>query len=435
MNLTLENLKSEFIRYLQQGAKPRESWRVGAEIEFFGFSADGKERLDNNQVQAVLRGLAQTESELIFEGAALVETRDPNGGRWTVEPGGQIEFSSDPRTNLSEIESDLETALARLQRVGSKLQFTFLALGFDPLRTIDEQKWFLKSRYKLMKPYLQTRGRRAWDMMTRTCSVQINLDYADEIDLIKKFVVGNRLAPAVAAIFANSPFADGELSNFKSTRVATWLETDANRCGVSPLALQKEFALTDFIEYALDVPMLFVRRGDDYASDFTGKSFREFLTKADVITIIEDWQIHLSTIFTEVRLKNYLEFRAADGGDLKHALAVAAVWKGLLYDSISLEKALTFAPRLTAQEFVDLQRQVAKNGLQATSGNVNVLNLAKEIVQTAFEGLTRSAPDETKFLDVVRDRVLNLEKSPADLLLETWDNSIQNLFKITKARA
>ncbi|MEP6925855.1 MAG: glutamate-cysteine ligase family protein [Pyrinomonadaceae bacterium] len=431
MTSQIKNIKTEFVEYLRQGAKPREDWRVGVEIELFGFDARTKQRLDNGQVQAVLRGLAKSESELIFESGALVETRSANGSKWTIEPGGQIEFSSAPQTSLHDIERDLQMAYADLRKVGAALNLKFLALGFDPLRTIDEQNWFMKPRYKLMKPYLATRGQRAWDMMTRTCSVQVNLDYENKTDLIKKFIIGNRLAPTVAAIFANSPFAGGEDTGCQSMRVATWLETDANRCGVSPLALRREFSLEDFIEYALDVPMLFAQRGNDYVQDFTGKPFRDFLGNKQFSPTIEDWQTHLTTIFTEVRLKNYLEFRAADGGNLEHALAIAALWKGLLYDAESLEKALLIAPQLTAQEFIKLQRDVLKNGLQTVCGAVKVLDLAKQIILLATEGLARQAPDEIRFLEVLRHRILIAEKSPADLLLESWNNSMDRVFELT----
>jgi glutamate--cysteine ligase len=243
-----EQLKLDFTEYLRSGAKPPEDWRIGLEIELFGFEAETKQRLNNSQVETVLRRLAQKfNSDLFFEEKLTVETTDANGGKFTVEPGGQIEFSSAPRRSLFEIENDLRTVFANLSDVSADLNVRFLALGFDPLRRIDEQNWFMKPRYKLMKPYLATRGRAARDMMTRTCSVQVNLDYSDECDLIKKFTVGNRLAPTVAAIFANSPFVDGTANGLKSNRVATWLETDADRCRVSPLASKDEFTLDDFV--------------------------------------------------------------------------------------------------------------------------------------------------------------------------------------------
>lgn len=425
-------MKNSFINYLKNGAKPVSEWRTGVEIELFGFDSETKKRLDNRQVEAVLRKLAEkSASEAIFEDDLIVETSAPEG-KFTVEPGGQIEFSGEPRKSLVEIERDLKTVFARLKEIGAELGFRFLALGFDPLRRIDEQNWFMKPRYRLMKPYMQTRGRKAWDMMTRTCSVQINLDYGDERDLIKKFTVGNRLAPTVAAIFANSPFVEGKPNGLKSNRVAMWLETDADRCRQSPLAEKDEFTLDDFVQYALEVPMLFVRKNGRYLENFTGRKFREFLENTEIEPTLQDFQDHLTTIFTEARLKNYIELRSADCGDLENALAVAALWKGLLYDAEALDRAFQIAPKMNAKEYCALQMEVAKDGLRAISGKIKILDLAKETIKIAAAGLHRYAPEETKYLDALRERVLIAEKSPADLLLENWDSSIEKVFALAE---
>lgn len=426
-----EQLKNDFAKYLRDGAKPREQRRVGVEIELFGFDAATKQRLDNEQVEAVFRALSENfSSELIVENNLIVETSAP-GGRFTIEPGGQIEFSTQPRQSLQEIETDLHAVFANLREASEKLNLQFLAVGFDPLRTMDEQNWFLKPRYKLMKPYLRTRGKRAWDMMTRTCSVQVNLDYSDEADLVKKFIVGNRLAPVAAAIFANSPFVDGKANDLKSNRQAAWLETDSDRCLVSPLAAQDGFSIDDFVRYALEVPTLFVHKNGEYLTDFTGKTFREFLLNREVEPDLQDFQNHLTAIFTEARLKNYLEMRSADCGNLEHTLAVAALWKGLFYDETALDAAFKIAPKLSAEEYYALQKAVAENGLRAIWKNVSVLDLAKETIRLAAEGLNRIAPEETKRLEILQRRVLLEEKSPADVLLENWNNSIEKVFELT----
>lgn len=421
-----EQLKQDFTEYLRSGAKPPEDWRIGVEIELFGFEAETKQRLNNSTVELVLSRLAEKfGSELFFEETLTVETTDANGGKFTVEPGGQIEFSSAVRGSLFEIENDLQKVFANLREISADLNVQFLSVGFDPLRRIDEQNWFMKPRYKLMKPYLATRGRAARDMMTRTCSVQVNLDYSDEGDLIKKFTVGNRLAPTVSAIFANSPFVDGMANGFQSNRVAAWLETDADRCRVSPLAEQDEFSLDDFVEYALEVPMLFVRKNGRYLENFTGKRFSEFLENTKIEPTLQDFQDHLTTIFTEARLKNYIELRSADCGDLEHALAVAALWKGLLYDEQALDEAFRIAPKMSAKEYYAQQKAAAHDGLPA------VLGLAKKVVRLAAEGLNRVAPGETKYLEILQRRVLVEEKSPADVLLEDWGNSMEKVFALT----
>ena len=376
--------------------------------------------------------IAGSEDCLEIEDDLVVVTSAGGGGNWTVEPGGQIEFSGAAEENLSLIERDLRTNLRELTMASERNKFQFLALGFDPLRRIDEQNWFLKPRYKLMKPYLGKRGKQAWDMMTRTCSVQVNLDYGDERDLIKKFVVGNRLAPVATAIFAHSPFVEGKANGLKSNRASAWLETDGDRCSISPLALRDEFSLDDFVNYALEVPMLFVRKNGGYLENFTGKRFAEFLSNTEIEPTLQDFQDHLTTIFTEARLKNYIELRSADCGNLEHALAVAALWKGLLYDEKALNEAFKIAPKMSAKEYYGLQKAVAKNGLRAILNNISVLNLAKETVRIASEGLNQIAPDETEYLEVLRRRVLIEEKSPADDLLAKWNGEIERVFEMTE---
>jgi glutamate--cysteine ligase len=413
------NLESKpaLVEYLRNGAKPRENRRVGVEVEVFGFDAETCQRLSNEQIKQVFSRLADSPDRLTLENGLIVECSTENGGKFTIEPGGQIEFSSVPRKNLAEIEADLQKNFTKLQTVGHESGFKFAALGFDPLCRLEEQNWSLKPRYQLMQPYLATRGRRAWDMMTRTCAVQINLDYADENDLVKKFQVANRLAPVSAAIFANSPFADGHLNGFKSNRVLTWLETDADRCGISPPALRDNFTFEDFVEYTLDVPMLFVRRGENWLDDFTGRRFRDFLQNDEITPFFTDWTEHLTTIFTEARLKNYLEIRSADGGNLAQALAVCTFWKGLLYDADALDEALKIAPKLSAAEFYTWQKCVAKNALAAACGEINTLQLARNLIKLAWTGLEKIAPEELKYLKTTRQRILFGEKSPADFWL------------------
>lgn len=393
---------SDFTNYFKNSAKRRDGWRIGVEVEVFGFDAKSLQRLHNSQIESVLARLAESEKNVSFEGNLLVETRTKDGGKFTVEPGGQVEFSSAPHENLTEIEADLRQNFLKLRAVGEEFGYKFVALGFDPFRTLDEQNWFMKPRYKVMKPYLETRGKRAWDMMTRTCAVQINLDYSDEADLAKKFIVANRFAPVVSAIFANSPFREGKITEFKSNRVLTWLETDDDRCGISPPALEDNFTFEKFAEYVLDVPMLFYRREGIYLQDFTGKTFREFNEKRNAD--LNDFADHLTGIFTEARLKNYLEIRCGDSGNLAHVLAFCALWKGLLYDAERLDEVFKIAPKLNAEEFRELQKCVAQNSLQADSGKV--LKAAQTLVKLAISGLEKTAPDEVKYLEILRASVV-----------------------------
>ena len=301
----------------------------------------------------------------------------------------------------------------------------FLAVGFDPLRRLEEQQWFPKARYDVMKPYLATRGTRAWDMMARTCSVQANLDYGTAEDLAKKFLLGNRLAPIVTAIFANSPFENGRPSGYKSTRAAAWLETDNARTGISPPAISNTFTPADFVSYALDVPMIFAQRDGIYLDAPTGMKFGDFLDGGcdGVQPIFGDWADHLTTLFTDARLKQHIELRSADCGNLAHTLAVQALWKGLMYDGETLDEALRLAPQLNQADALALREQVARDGLAASHAGTNVLELAREVVRLAADAMQCIAPDEVTYLDTLQQQVIEDGVSPADILLRNWHGS------------
>jgi len=415
-----------FVENLLRGEKPREEWMCGVEMELFGYDrARGMERIDAAQVQGVLAGFAPSSRDLVYEGGTVIEANDGQMNRLTVEPGGQVEFSGSPHRRLSEVERELRRYLSRLREVATAGRLAFVAAGFDPLRTIEEQRWFPKMRYEVMRPYLATRGRRAWDMMCRTCAAQTNLDYGSPEDLAKKFLIGNRLAPVVTAIFANSPFENGRPSGYKSTRAAAWLDTDPDRTGVAPPALGDDFAPEDYVAYALGVPMFFVQRGGRYIGSVAGLRFSEFLERghAGVTPVFGDWADHLTTVFTDARLKQHVELRGADSNSLDMTLALQALWKGLMYDDASLGEALRIAPRLGAADAVLLRERVAREGLAARHAGVNVLTLARETVRLAAEGLKRVAPEEVSYLDVLQERVVVEGLCPADILLRNWEGA------------
>jgi glutamate--cysteine ligase len=425
-----------FVENLLRGEKPRADWMCGTELELFGYDrARAFERIDAAQVQNVLAGFAPSSRDLVYEGGTVVEAGDGQMNRLTVEPGGQVEFSGAPQRRLADVERELRRYLARLAEVAEANRLAFLALGFDPLRTIDEQRWFPKLRYEVMRPYLASRGGRAWDMMCRTCTVQTNLDYGSRLDLCKKFLVGNRLAPVVTAVFANSPFEGGRPSGYKSTRAAAWLDTDADRSGLAPPALRDDFSPEDYVAYALGVPMIFVQRGGRYLGAVAGVRFREFLEggRAGITPVFGDWADHLTTIFTDARLKQHIELRSADTGGLEYSLALQALWKGLLYDDAALDEALRLAPKLKGPEAVLLRERVAREGLAAKCAGVDVLRLAREMVGLAVEGLKRVAPGEAAYLDVLVERVVGEGVCPADILLRnfegSWHGSLQRVFE------
>jgi glutamate--cysteine ligase len=415
-----------FVENLLRGEKPRGEWMCGVEFELFGYDrARSFERIDSAQVERVLAGFAPSSNDLVHEGGTLVEVNDGQMNRLTVEPGGQVEFSGSPKGSLLDVERELRRYLARLREIAESNRLAFLAVGFDPLRTIDEQRWFPKMRYEVMRPYLASRGRRAWDMMCRTCSVQTNLDYGGVEDLAKKFLVGNRLAPVVTAMFANSPFENGRPSGYKSTRAAAWLDTDPDRAGIAQPALRDDFAPADYVAYALDVPMIFLQRGGRYFGTVAGLRFSEFLEhgRAGLQPVFGDWADHLTTIFTDARLKQHIELRGADCNNLEMTLALQALWKGLLYDASSLDEALRLAPKLKDADALALRESVARDGLAAKQAGVNVLALGKDVVRLATMGLKTVAPDEVSYLDVLRQQVVEEGICPADILLNNWHNS------------
>jgi glutamate--cysteine ligase len=376
-------------------------------------------------VQQVLAGFAPSSNDMVYEAGTLIETGDGHKNRLTVEPGGQVEFSGAPQRRLADVERGLRHFLTRLAEIAEGHDLAFLAAGFDPLRGITEQRWFPKPRYGVMAPYLAGRGARAWDMMTRTCTVQANLDYGRPEDLRRKFLVGCRLAPVVTAIFANSPFESGRPSGWKSTRAAAWLDTDPDRTSLPPCALSDDFEPGAYVNYALDVPMIFAHRGGRYLGTVAGLRFRDFLAdgRDGLRPVFGDWADHLTTIFTDARLKQHIELRSADCNDLELALALQALWKGLLYDEAALAEALRLAPRLDAAGALTLRERAARDGLAAEHEGVRLLPLAREVVRLACDGLGRLAPDEVSYLDVLRQRVIVEGVAPADILLRNWEGS------------
>jgi glutamate--cysteine ligase len=415
-----------FVENLLRGEKARADWMCGVELELFGYDrARGLERIDAAQVQRVLAGFAPSSNDIVYEGGAVIEVNDGQMNRLTIEPGGQVEFSGSPKRALADVERELRRYLTRLREIAETGRLAFLAVGFDPLRTIEEQRWFPKMRYEVMRPYLASRGARAWDMMCRTCAVQTNLDYGTPDDLAKKFLVGNRLAPVVTAMFANSPFENGQPSGYKSTRAAAWLETDSDRAGLAPPALRDDFAPADYVAYALDVPMIFAQRGGRYFGAVAGVRFSEFLERGrdELQPVFGDWADHLTTIFTDARLKQHIELRGADCNNLEMTLALQALWKGLLYDDATLDEALRLAPRLTDADALALRERVARDGLAAEHAGVSVLSLARETVALAAEGLKKAAPDEAAYLDPLSALVIEDGICPADITLRNWEGS------------
>ncbi|MFL6216223.1 MAG: glutamate--cysteine ligase [Blastocatellia bacterium] len=438
---------TDFARFFAAKSKPSRAWAVGVELELFGFTRDTLERIGPEQIQAIINGFAdQTTSRVVEDGfvtEALLAVRGqgpgigeeqqpapgprppvPTLGRLTLEPGGQVEFSGVPHASLKEVERGLRQFASRLAEIAAAENVIFIALGFDPLRRIEEQRWVPKPRYRIMRPYLKRRGARAWDMMCRTAAIQANFDYSDIEDLARKFQLATRLAPLAAAMFANSPFENGKLSGYKSTRYRAWLDTDPDRTGPAPVALEDTFTVERFVDYLAAVPMLFVRRNGDYI-DLAGHSFDEYLAGCGcpMRPIFQDFTDHLTTIFTEARLKPHVEQRSMDCGSVEMAVAAMAFWKGLMYDRAALEQALRLAPRLTRDQYAELQLDVARRGLDASINNQPLASLAADVIALARAGLQRVAADEAHYLDALDHRVSRERLSNADILIRNFEGA------------
>jgi glutamate--cysteine ligase len=404
--------------YIRSNAKPIEQWRVGMEYELLGFERGSYRRIDRTRVQTVMQALIYRRGIATLEEKNIIAVRMPYGDV-TLEPGGQIEFSGFPQQKLADSERALRLFLADLREIDVERAIFFVALGFDPLRNLDEQSWIQKRRYDIMRPYLKRQGAHAWDMMTRTAAMQVSIDYCSDADLGRKYVLGNRLGPIVAAMYANSPYAGGALTGLKSTRYAVWLDTDADRTGAAPAAFDDTFDLDATVRAIMEVPTFFLER-DGELIDVAGQRLAEM---PDVRR--DDFRSLLSMVFTESRIREYVEMRSADGGAPELALALSAFWKGLTYDEAALDVALSIAPKLDRAGFRALQIAVARDALAARCEGVDVLAVARELVSVARQGLSTIAKDETHLLDPLAQNVIEDGVSPADILLRDCGSNVE----------
>jgi glutamate--cysteine ligase len=407
--------------YILEGNTPREDWRTGLELELIGYKQTHGgilERLAYDDIRKVLEAYG---GELIIEDGNAIGARG-NHGTISLEPGGQLEYSSLPYTTLDGAQCALINYLAWLRDLAHSLGFAFIGVGFDPIGTLESQHWVPKPRYSIMRPYLGARGARSWDMMTRTAAIQVNVDFENEQDLGEKFVLGNRLSPIVSAIFSNSPFKEGRLTGFKSERSLVWLEMDQDRSGIARPAIEPDFSIDRVIESVIQTPMFFVRRNGNYF-DVSGTRFSDHLN--DHRATINDFADHLTTIFTEARVKRWIELRGMDSRGTRGAVAAEALWKGLLYDKPSRHAALNIAPQLALNEFRQLQYEIARDALEAEFDGINVWRMAREIIELAQEGLNQIAPDETYLLDEMASLVIEERLTPADILIGNFEGSWQ----------
>jgi glutamate--cysteine ligase len=436
--------RAELVDYVAQGEKPASAWRIGTEHEKFGFRLDDLRAptWDGPQgIGVLLEGMTRFGWERVLENGNLIALLRDNASV-TLEPAGQLELSGAPLETIHETCAEVTQHLREVKTVADEIGVGFLGMGFQPKWRRDEMPWMPKGRYKIMREYMPKVGQLGLDMMKRTCTVQVNLDYATEADMIKKFRVGLALQPIATALFADSPFTEGKPNGYQSYRSHIWTDTDPGRTGMLDFVFEDGFGYERYVDYLLDVPMYFSYRDGQYI-DLAGKSFRKFLA-GDLAELpgakptLRDWADHMTTAFPEVRLKKFLEMRGADGGPWNRLCALPAFWVGLLYDQTSLDAAWDLVKDFTREERHALRDGVPKHALKLPFRGGSVHDLAGEAVKIAAHGLQRraringSGADESIFLETLA-QIVDANQTPAERKLELfngeWKGDIDRVFR------
>jgi len=425
---------AELAQYLADGCKPKDDWRIGTEHEKFGYCKDTQNPLPYegvHSIKSVLEGLRdQFGWTPVFEAGNIVGL-EKNGANVSLEPGGQLELSGAPLMTILEPCYEVNIHLREFQSVADGAGGRFIGLGAAPIWTHEEMPVMPKRRYKLMTDYMDKVGTHGKQMMYRTCTVQVNLDFGSEADMVKKFRVALALQPVATALFANSPFFEGKLNGHKSWRSRIWRDLDDARTGMLPFVFEAGMGFERYVEYALDVPMYFVYRDGKYINAL-GQSFRDFL-KGELPALMgekprmSDWADHLTTAFPEARIKQYMEMRGADGGPWRRLCALPAFWTGLMYDQGALDAAWDLVKGWNAETREAWRVAASVDALQAEVGGVKMQDLAREVLEISEAGLmARAKPgaggmvlDERHFLNALIDSVES-GKVPADELLDKY---------------
>jgi len=446
VDLTPIDGRHDLVDWIAQGVKPKSQFRIGTEHEKFAFMLEGHRPVPYEGprgIRALLEGMQHLLGwQPIMEGLNIIGLADvTGGGAISLEPGGQFELSGAQVETVHQTRSEVMAHLAQVREVAAPLRIGFVGIGMTPDWSRADMPKMPKGRYKIMTAYMPKVGTLGLDMMYRTCTVQTNLDFSSEADMVKKLRVSIALQPVATALFANSPFTEGKPNGFLSFRSEIWRDTDNARAGMLPWAFEDGMGFERWVDYALDVPMYFVKRSDDYV-DAAGQSFRDLLAgklpaMPGARATISDWANHISSIFPEVRLKRYLEMRGADSGPLANLLALPAFWVGTLYDDVSLDAAWDLAKGWNAEERQRLRDEVPKLGLAAKIRGQTVFELATQMLKLARAGLTRrkhrddGGRDETCYLDVLEER-LSRGVTPAEELLEKyrgpWRGSVDPIY-------
>ncbi|HEY4586595.1 MAG TPA: glutamate--cysteine ligase [Brevundimonas sp.] len=441
--------RDQLIHAMSKGEKPRDQWRIGAEHEKFGFDKSTLRRPAYDGpggIKAMLDGLTRFGWTPVEEAGHVIalERRNAEGfsASISLEPGGQFELSGAPLKDIHDICNETGQHLMEVKQVADQLNLGFLGLGFDPMWRREDIPVMPKGRYDVMRAYMPKKGRLGLDMMLRTCTIQANLDFDSEADMVMKFRTSLALQPIATALFANSPFTEGRPNGFVSARANVWTDTDPDRTGMLDFVFEDGFGYERYADYALDAPMYFAKRGQTYV-DLSGQSFRAFIEgKLDALpgdrATAQDWADHLTTLFPEVRLKQYLEMRGADGGPWSRICALPALWAGILYDAPSLAAAWDLCKDWDIADHERLRRDVTRLGLKAEVGGRSVRDVAVDMVNIAKQGLKNRARfsggmvDERGYITELED-IADSGVTSADRLLELyngeWGGDISRVYR------
>ncbi len=425
--------------YVAAGEKPKADWRIGTEHEKFGYVDATRMPLPYRgecSVLAMLEGLRDRFGwEPVYEQDNIIGLQR-NGANVSLEPGGQLELSGAPLETIHQTCDEVNQHLAEVKTVAESIGAGFIGLGAAPIWSQEQMPMMPKGRYRLMTDYMDRVGTLGKQMMYRTCTVQVNLDYATEADMVQKLRVALALQPVATALFANSPFLDGKPNGMKSWRGHIWQNLDAARTGLLPFVFDEGFGYQAWVDYVLDVPMYFVYRDGRYINAL-GQSFRDFL-KGELPALpgekptLSDWADHMTTVFPEARVKKFIEMRGADGGPWRRLCALPALWVGLLYDQSALDAATDLIRGWDAETRDALRVSAARDGLAGGAGGLRMLDLAREVVAISESGLKARArpgagglvPDETHFLNTLKES-LETGRTPADELLAKYHGEWQ----------
>jgi len=436
--------KDQLTAYLASGCKPEADFRIGTEHEKFPFRSTTNmpvDYLEKGGIRDLLEGLSRFGWAPVVEDGNVIALSQ-NGASVSLEPGGQLELSGAPLQTVHETCAEVHTHLKQVATVGDELGLDFLGLGVAPTWTRSDMPTMPKPRYGIMKAYMPKVGSMGLDMMFRTTTIQVNLDFSSEADMVKKLRVGLALQPVATALFANSPFLEGEENGYRSYRSHIWTDTDNARAGMLPFVFDDGMGFEGYTDYALDVPMYFIHRGGKYV-DMAGQSFRAFLDGKlpgyeGELPTLADWKDHLSTIFPEVRLKTFLEMRGADGGPWEAICGLPAFWAGLLYDTTALDAAYDVIKPWSTDAMQAMRDDVPKNGLDADTPEGPMQQLAMRVLEIADQGLkarnrtNRSGETERVFLKDLWE-FARTGTSPAQRLLDLyhgqWDGDLSLVFR------